>query len=492
MIVSTLLQDVIVGFNHLVLAYFVALNSIYLVLFAISLLEVFKFVRRTFFSDYRQIMQSDMTWPISVLIPAHDEQTTIVETVRSLLMINYGEFEVIVVNDGSRDRTLPTLMAAYELRRMDKPYKRAIPTADVRAVYGSLAHPNLTVVDKEKGGKADALNAGINLARYPLFCSIDADSIIEDNALLRVVKPFLEKPVETIAAGGIVRIVNGCEVKDGRVTRIALSDRALPILQVVEYLRAFLTGRVGWSNLQSLLIISGAFGIYKKREVIEIGGYTHDTDTEDLELVVRLHEHMRRTKRAYRVVFVPDPVCWTESPETLSVLARQRNRWHRGLLQTVWLHKRMLFNPRYGSVGLFAFPYFAVFELLGPFIETLGYAAVLLSFLLGILDVQFFLMFLAVAILYGMFLSVAAILLEEISFRRYPGWVDLTKLLAYSVIENFGYRQLLSAMKVKAFWDAIRRRRAWGDMPRRGFQERREPPEIVTEKQVARPRRWSA
>jgi len=261
-------------------------------------------------------------------------------------------------------------------------------------------------------------------------------------------------------------------VKDGRVTRIALSDRALPILQVVEYLRAFLTGRVGWSNLQSLLIISGAFGIYRKQEVIEIGGYTHDTDTEDLELVVRLHEHMRRKKKPYRVVFVPDPVCWTEAPETLSVLARQRNRWHRGLLQTLWLHKRMLFNPKYGNVGMFAFPYFAVFELLGPFVETFGYLAVIVSYLLGILDVQFFLMFLAVAVLYGMFLSIAAILLEEISFRRYPGWLDLTKLLAYSVIENFGYRQVLSAMKVKAFWDAIRRRRAWGQMQRRGFQKK--------------------
>ncbi len=466
---AAILKDVVVGFNFLVLFYFIALNSIYLILFLISLVEVLKFVRRTFFSDYRQIMQSDMTWPISVLIPAADEEKTIVETVRSLLMINYGEFEIIVINDGSTDKTLPKLIDAYELRRTDRPYKRAIPTDEVRAVYGSLAHPNLTVVDKDKGGKADALNVGINLARYPLFCSIDADSIIEDNALLRVVKPFLEKPIETIAAGGIVRIVNGCEVKDGRVTRIALSDRALPILQVVEYLRAFLTGRVGWSNLQSLLIISGAFGIYKKQEVIEIGGYTHDTDTEDLELVVRLHEHMRRKKQKYRVVFVPDPVCWTEAPETLSVLARQRNRWHRGLLQTLWLHKKMLFNPGYGSVGLFAFPYFAIFELFGPFIETFGYLVVIVSYLLGVLDVQFFLMFLAASIFYGMFLSIAAILLEEISFRRYPGWIDLTKLLAYSIMENFGYRQLLSAMKIKAFWDAIRRRRAWGQMQRRGF-----------------------
>ena len=467
---TSLLQDFIVGFNGFVVVYFVALNSIYLALFVVSLGEVLRFVRRTFFSDYRQIMQSDMTWPISVLVPAHDEEKTIVETVRSLLTVNYGEFEVIVVNDGSTDFTLARLTESYELRRMDRVYKRSIPTTPVRAVYGSLVHPNLIVIDKAKGGKSDALNAGINVARYPLICSIDADSIIEDTALLRVVKPFLERPAETVAAGGIVRIVNGCDVRDGRVTRVALPDRALPIFQVVEYLRGFLTGRVGWSSLQSLLIISGAFGIYKRQEVIEIGGYTHGTDTEDLELVVRLHEHMRRKKQPYRIVFVPDPVCWTEAPESLKVLARQRNRWHRGLLQTVWRHKRVLFNPRYGAVGLFAFPYFAIFELVGPFIETAGYVVVVLSFLLGLLDVPFFLMFLAVSVLYGIFLSVAAILLEEISFRRYPGWVDLVKLFTYAVLENFGYRQLLSAMKVKAFWDAVLRRRGWGRMQRRGFQ----------------------
>jgi cellulose synthase/poly-beta-1,6-N-acetylglucosamine synthase-like glycosyltransferase len=465
------LAELLVAFNGFVLVYFLLLNSIYLGLFLVSLLEILRFVRRTFFSDYRQIMQSDMTWPISVLVPAHNEEKTIVETVRSLMMVNYGEFEIIVVNDGSNDGTLERLLEAYELQRVDRAYRRSIPTAPVRGIYASLVHTNLTVVDKVKGGKSDALNVGINLSRYPLFCTIDADSIIEDNALLRVVKPFMENPEETVAAGGIVRIVNGCEVRDGRVVRIELSDRVLPIFQVLEYLRAFLSGRVGWSVLRSLLIISGAFGIYRKREVIEIGGYTGQTDTEDLELVVRLHEHMRRRRRKYRIVFVPDPVCWTEAPETFRVLTRQRNRWHRGLLQTLWAHKRMMLNPRYGSVGMFAFPYFFVFEMLGPFIETLGYLAVVTSLLLGLLDLEYFLLFVAVAVLYGVFLSVASVLLEELSFRRYPGWVDLTKLLAFAVLENFGYRQLLAVLKIGAFWQVIRRRRHWGRMERAGFRE---------------------
>lgn len=465
-----LIAALITGFNRFVLFYFLVLNTTYLLLFLLSLVAVVRFVRRTFFSDYRQIMQSEMTWPISIIVAAYDEEKTIVETVRSLMMVNYGEYEIVIVNDGSNDATLARLIEAFDLMRMDTVYKRSIPTEPVRGIYGSLVHPQLVVVDKQRGGKSDSLNAGVNLSRYPLFCSIDADSVIEENALLRVVKPFMEHPDETIAAGGIVRIVNGCEVRDGRVVRIELPDDYLPNLQVVEYLRAFLSGRVGWSMLHSLLIISGAFGVYKRSEVIAVGGYSTLTDTEDLDLIVRLHRHMRREKRRYRIVFVPDPVCWTEAPATLSALRRQRARWHRGLVQTMWDNRGVLFNPRYGTLGLLAFPHAFLFEMLGPFVEILGYTVVILSFVLGLLNIEFFLLFLAVAILYGVFLSVAAVLLEEISFRRYPGWLDLTKLLVFAILENFGYRQMLSLFKVKAFWDVIRRKRGWGEMTRQGFR----------------------
>ena len=465
-----LIAALITGFNRFVLFYFLVLNTTYLLLFLLSLVAVVRFVRRTFFSDYRQIMQSEMTWPISIIVAAFDEEKTIVETVRSLMMVNYGEYEIIIVNDGSNDATLARLIEAFDLMRMDTVYKRSIPTEPVRGIYGSLVHPQLVVVDKQRGGKSDSLNAGVNLSRYPLFCSIDADSVIEENALLRVVKPFMEHPDETIAAGGIVRIVNGCEVRDGRVVRIELPDDYLPNLQVVEYLRAFLSGRVGWSMLHSLLIISGAFGVYKRSEVVAVGGYSTLTDTEDLDLIVRLHRHMRREKRRYRIVFVPDPVCWTEAPTTLSALQRQRARWHRGLVQTMWDNRGVLFNPRYGTLGLLAFPHAFLFEMLGPFVEILGYTVVILSFALGLLNIEFFLLFLAVAILYGVFLSVSAVLLEEISFRRYPGWLDLTKLLVFAILENFGYRQMLSLFKVKAFWDVIRRKRGWGEMTRQGFR----------------------
>jgi len=466
-----LLLRSVVTFNEFVIYYFLTLNTVYLILFIISLFEVVRFVRRTFFSDYQQILKSEMTWPISILVPAFNEERGIVDTLRSLLQLNYGEFEIVVINDGSTDGTLEQLIKAFDLRKTDRVYRRTLPTAKVRGIYASLEVTNLIVVDKEKGGKSDALNTGINISRYPLFCSVDADSVIEENALLRVVKPFMEHPEEMVAVGGIVRIINGCEVRDGRVIRIGLPRRALPVFQVVEYLRAFLSGRIGWSVMRSLLIISGAFGLYKKSDVVAVGGYDSFTDTEDLELVVKLHEHLKRQKTRYRIVFVPDPVCWTEVPEKFKTLLMQRNRWHRGMLQSFRRHWRMLFNPRYGVIGTLALPYFLLFEMLGPFVEVLGYLSVIAAYFLGILNREFFLLFMLVAIFYGVFLSIAAVLLEEISFRRYPGWEDLARLIWYSIWENIGFRQLLALFKVKAFFDFIGRRRRWGDMGHKGFRD---------------------
>jgi cellulose synthase/poly-beta-1,6-N-acetylglucosamine synthase-like glycosyltransferase len=464
------LKEIVLVFNWSVIYYFAILNGVYFILFLISLVEVVRFVKRTIFSDYEQILQSEMTWPISIIVPAHNESRTIIETVRSLLNVNYREFEVIVVNDGSTDGTLQRIIQTFELKKTDRIYRRTLPTGDVFGIYAALEIPNLVVIDKERGGKADALNTGINVSRYPLTCSVDADSLIEEDALLRVVKPFMEHPDEMVAVGGIVRIANGCEVREGRVTRIRLPDRLLPIFQVVEYLRAFLSGRIGWSTMRSLLIISGAFGLYRKSEVIAVGGYERWSETEDLEMVLKLHHRSSREGRRHRIVFVPDPVCWTEVPTTFRVLARQRNRWHRGLLQCLWHHKRMIFNPSYGVIGTVALPYFVLFEMFGPLVEVLGYLVVTLSWLMGLLNFEFFLLFLILAIFIGVLLSVAAVLLEEISFRRYPGWEHLAMLVLMAVLENFGYRQILTLFKVKAFWDFLRRRRGWGHMERQGFR----------------------
>jgi cellulose synthase/poly-beta-1,6-N-acetylglucosamine synthase-like glycosyltransferase len=347
---------------------------------------------------------------------------------------------------------------------------RKIVTKPVRGIYVSDRPDlkNLIVVDKENGGKADALNVGINISHYPLFCAIDADSILEDDALLKVARPFLEDET-VIAVGGIVRIANGCEIERGRIKKVALSKKFLPTFQVVEYLRAVLSGRMGWSAMNGLLIISGAFGMFRKEVVLACGGYKHDTVGEDMELVARMHRYMYEQQLPYRVVFVPDPVCWTEAPETIRILSRQRNRWHRGLLDTLLIHKAMIFNPRYGVIGLFSIPYYLLFELLGPVIETLGYISIAFSFFFGAVDLEVLGIFIIVAIIYGMLFSVGAVLLEEISFHRYPRGRDLFKLIVYAVIENFGYRQMTVFWRIKGVWDYFRGVKSWGQMQRTGF-----------------------
>lgn len=468
--VSAALADLIIAYNHFIIVYFALINLGYLAIFLLSLRALWQFVKRSFFPDYQKIRDSDLTPPVSLLVPAHNEARNIVDSIRSLLHLNYGSYEIVVINDGSTDDTLARLVEEFDLCPSSEPVRILLRSQPIRCVYRSLSQPNLVVLDKVQGGKSDALNAGLNISRYPLFCSIDADSLIEENALLRLVKPFVEAPQETVAAGGIVRVANGCQVTDGRVVRVGLPKNRLAVMQVVEYLRAFLAGRAGWSAIHSLLIISGAFGLYRKKEIIEIGGYSDATDTEDAELVVRLHKAMSDAGRRYRIVFVPDPVCWTEVPETWKVLIRQRSRWHRGLLQTLWTYRGMFLRRKYGTVGTVGMPWFVVFELLGPVIEILGYLSVTLAWYLGILDRSFLLLFLIVAFVVGALLSVGALLLEEIAFRRYPRLRDLLRLLAYGFLENFGFRQFLSLVKVKALFDLAFRHREWGKMERRGFE----------------------
>jgi cellulose synthase/poly-beta-1,6-N-acetylglucosamine synthase-like glycosyltransferase len=419
--------------------------------------------------DVRRLMRSPLTPPISVIAPAYDEEANIAVSVRSLLMLNYPEHEVIVVNDGSRDATLQVLVERFGLTPIPRSFEYAVPCRPVRAVYESVEHPNLVVVDKENGGKADALNAGLNLALYPLFCAIDADSVLEDDALLRVVRPFVEDPGVTVATGGVIRIANGCGIRGGRLVDVRLPRRFLPLVQIVEYLRGFLFGRMGWSAINGLLIISGAFGLFDKRAAVRAGGYAHDTVGEDMELVVRMHRRLREQGVPYRVAFIPDPVCWTEAPESLRVLRRQRNRWHRGLIDTLWRHRAMLGRSRYGAIGLVAMPAFALFEMLGPLIELSGYVIVPLCWLLGILDVRFMAVFLVLAVLYGILLSVGAVLLEDLAFRRYPRVRDLALLVLIGVLENLGYRQVTAWWRARAFWDYWRGDLGWGRMERRGI-----------------------
>ena len=467
---ETLVDLILNSYLVLVVLYFIGVNLTYSVLLAISVREIINHMRHDRFSNYRLIVQSELTPPVSILAPAYNEEATVIQSVKSLLKLSYGKYEVVVINDGSKDKTLAHLTAEFEMYRSRQVYNPRIEAKPVLGIYKSRLpeYKNLVVVDKENGGKADALNVGINVARYEYICCIDADSILEDDALQKVMKSFLEDE-QVIAVGGIVRIANGCEVVNGRVVKVGLSNQLIPIFQVIEYFRAFLSGRMSWQSVNGLLIISGAFGLFKRAAVLEVGGYKHDTVGEDMELIVRLHRFKREKRQPYRIVFVPDPVCWTEAPDTVKVLSRQRNRWHRGLLDTLLIHRKMFLNPQYGVVGMAAMPYFVFVELLGPVIEFFGYLAMVVLFIMGSLNLQLGILFFIVALCYGVMYSVGAVLLEELSFQRYPHPRDLALLLSFGVLENFGYRQLTAWWRVKGIWDYFRGKKAWGSMQRKGF-----------------------
>jgi cellulose synthase/poly-beta-1,6-N-acetylglucosamine synthase-like glycosyltransferase len=463
------LWPLVVGFNLLVLVYFLTLNSVYLLtsLFAFRALRRYALRLKSLAVD--DLLGDGVLPPVTVLAPAYNEAANCVESVRALLGLRYPDYEVLFINDGSTDGTLEKLSEAFDLRRMPRAPTADVPTAEVRGVYRSTTHPRLWVVDKVNGGKADALNAGLSLCRTPLFCAIDADTLIERDALTRISRPFLED-ARTVAAGGIIRIANGSTVESGRVTNIRLPGKLLARFQVLEYLRAFLSGRMGWDALDSTLVISGAFGMFRRSTVVAAGGYARDTVGEDMELVVRLHRHCRENRIPYGVRFVPDPVAWTECPESLRVLGRQRDRWQRGLIESMWRHRVMLFNPRYGRVGFLAYPYFFFLEMIGPVVEALGYFAFILTILLGRASALYVIAFLLLAVVFGIALSVAAVALEELSFRRYTKGRDLVVLLGLSFVETIGYRQLNTWWRFRGVISKLRGVRTWGVMDRQGFE----------------------
>lgn len=454
--------------GKVVLIYFLLLNSTYAVFTVVAWRSLAAHRKSEPSLTIEETFRSPLTPPVSMLLPAYNEQAGIVDSVRSLLMLRFPEFEILVIDDGSTDDTVQRLTEAYQLVPVRMVIPEGLETNAVKAVFVSRTQPNLTVISKENGGKADALNCGINAAQYPYVCAVDGDAILEENALLRVMTPIIDDAT-VVAAGGIVRIANGCDVSHGRVTRVGLPRKPLPTLQVVEYLRAFLVGRVGWSSIGSLLIISGAFGVFKKSVVQNVGGYERDTVGEDMELVVRIHRRLRANRRQYRVAFVPDPVCWTEAPESLRILGRQRKRWQRGLADTLWRHRGIMFDRGQGVIRWLAIPYFIVFEFLGPVVEFLGYVSIPIGAVFGVLSVEFLIAFMLVAIVWGMLLSVAAVALEELTFRRYPLRRDVLRLTLYGLLDNFGYRQLTNLWRVQGLWQFFRGRKDWGAMPRLGL-----------------------
>jgi cellulose synthase/poly-beta-1,6-N-acetylglucosamine synthase-like glycosyltransferase len=344
-------------------------------------------------------------------------------------------------------------------------------SAPVRQIYRSDMDPRIIVLDKEGGGsKADAINAGLNAVSSPYVCIVDADSVLEKDALLRIMVPVIADPARVVSVGGIVRIVNGSEIQSGRISRIRLPRKHIEVLQVVEYLRAFLIGREAWAWANMLMIISGAFGVFRTDLIRAVGGYRPDAIGEDFELVVRLHRHLLEKGEDYKVEFVPDPVCWTEAPFDLKSLGRQRSRWQKGLFDGLWRHKSMLFRPRYGRIGLLALPYMWVFEYFAPIIETLGLATITLAAILGVLSRDFFLEFLIFGYAFATSISIGSVLQEELTYKRYNDWPDVARLIGYCFLEHFPYRQIQMFWRLRGMWEHMRGDTTWKPLQRQGFE----------------------
>ncbi|MBP7483676.1 MAG: glycosyltransferase family 2 protein [Aquabacterium sp.] len=472
--VAQLVQDYEVVFTTLswvILVIGLIQNGMYIAQLPAAWLELRQHSQSEDTESAWHLLVSEATMPISLIVPAYNEEATIVENVKSMLTLRYPDFEIIVVNDGSKDNTLDLLIQTFQLKPITRAFDPAVKHAPIRQIYKSPLYSHLIVVDKENGGsKADASNAGINISRKELFCVVDADSLLEVESLLSSVRPFMEEPGRMIAVGGTIRVLNGCTVRAGQITNMGLPHNPLALIQYIEYIRAFLMARLAWSRWGMLSIISGAFGIFRRDVVLEVGGFSHGTVGEDYELVIKLHKLMRDQGRPYSMRYVPEPVCWTEAPETFKVLATQRKRWQRGALEVFFKHRDMLLRPKYGMLGMVGLPNNLVIDVLGPLAELAGYVLMPILWMAGRLNGDFILAYTALFFLLGVFISICSLILEEMELKRLESWQDLLKLSLVAVVENFGYRQYNSWLRFMGWWEFVAKKQVWGEMTRKGVK----------------------
>lgn len=462
--------------NHTLFWYYLASNLSYLVMLIVALKTSAAHQRRLRSHRLEWFKESPLAPPITIIAPAHNEERSIRVAVRNLLDLDYPQLEVIVVNDGSDDRTLDEMREEFRLRPVRAVYIPEAKSAAVRGLFRSEVNASLLVVDKEPGGsKADAVNAGLNAATSPYVCIVDADSVLERDALLRIMVPVMADPKRVVAVGGIIRVLNGSEIEGGYLKRVRLPRKSIEVIQAIEYLRAFLIGREAWGQGNMLTIISGAFGVFRTNLVRAVGGYRPQAIGEDFDLVARLHRHLLEKGVAYRIHFVPDPMCWTEVPSDLQSLGRQRARWQKGLLDVLWPNRDMLFRPRYGRIGSFALPYLWLFELFAPVVEIVGITTIILAACLGVLSREFALQFLIFGYAFATVISIGSVLQEEITYKRYNDWQDVTRLVSYCFFEHFPYRQMHMIWRLQGLWQYFRGDFAWKPMKRKGLQSTQAP-----------------
>ncbi len=459
--------------EKVVFFYALVIGISYLALAIVSFFYTRHYIKKSRFTDYKAVLSSPLAPPISLIVPMYNEGQTILDSTRSLLSLRYNNYNVIVVNDGSQDDSLRKLIEHFDLISTDQTISYRIPTKTIRGIYKSRnkAFSKLIVVDKANGGKADALNAGLNISRNRLVATLDADSILAPDALLKMVVPYLQSTTPVIATGGVVRIANSCIIEDGNLVKVHLPSGFLARFQALEYLRVFLLSRLAWSKLNGLLIVSGAFGLFDREIAIKAGGYYTKTVGEDMELIVRMRRYMQEKGLKYKVCYIPDPLCWTEAPSTLKILGRQRNRWARGTSETLFKHRGLFFNPKYGLMGMLSYPYWFFLEFLAPFVETTGILYFTTLAILGNIHWVEFFSLLMVVYFFAVLLSMLALIAEEFSYYKYAKKSDTLKLILTAFLEPIIYHPIILFYSLQGNVALLIGKKNWGEMKRKGFRE---------------------
>jgi cellulose synthase/poly-beta-1,6-N-acetylglucosamine synthase-like glycosyltransferase len=457
--------ELLANLQWVCIIFFIGINLGYLVLIILSFLKLPDYVNQQILRELPK-QQNDYAIPITMLIACYNEEGAIVTTVRSLLQVNYPEFEVLVVNDGSKDDSLKVMIEHFEMVEVPRSFPQTLPHAEIKAIYQSKKVPNLRMIDKVNGGaKADAMNAGIDASLYPLFCPFDGDTLVDKDCLTYLAQPFQEDPT-TVAAGGVCRIVNGCRVTDGMLVEINAPRKLLALFQTLEYMRAYHYVRVGWESVNALPIISGAIGLFRKTALQDVGGYCRDTHADDFEIILKMHLHYTAANKPYRIAHSPKALCWTEVPESYEILKRQRVRWQKGFNECMWMNKKLTFLPKSGVMGWIGMPYQFIFEGFSPMFELLGYLITIICFFAGALSYEGAIAFLLMSLGSGFLVTFMTILIEELFFRAYPKKRDILILCLGAFIENFGYRQMNLLWRIEGFINWLRNKEGKREMPR--------------------------